>query len=516
MKRAAVYARFSSEKQNERSCRDQIDLCRAWAGRRGDMIVVSEYTDEAVSGASTVNRLGLARMMRDAHDGAFDVVICEALDRLSRDQADLATIKKRLGFLEIGIATVADGDVGAIHIGLKGLMGELFLADLAAKTKRGQGARVKAGASGGGKSYGYDPVPGRPGELTINEAEAAIVRRVFEEYARGDTPREIAGRLNRDGIPGPRGGQWNASTLNGSRQRANGLLNNRLYIGEIVWNRQRFVKDPATGNRVSRLNPEADWVRVGAPHLAIIPTDLWRAAETRRAGFAGHPTAHARRPRHMLTGLLRCACCGGGATIISRDRIGCSAAREKGTCSNRKTIARAEVERRVLGALHAVLGDPELVAAYVREYHAERSRLTKAAKAQMGEKRTRLEALLKSIDRGIAAMLDGTAPDGLGPRVKAMEAEAALLRREMEESQPASAVMHPKAAAQYAELARDLAAYLAGEGVEVAEQARVMLETVTIGPGGMHVTGRLPPEGVTALLVAGTRNSQCPTFTVAA
>jgi site-specific DNA recombinase len=168
MKRAALYARFRSDKQNERSCRDQLDLCRSWAEKRGGIIIVAEYADEAVSGASTINRLGLGRMMRDARDGAFDLVICEALDRLSRDQADLATIKKQLTFLEIGISTVQDGDVGAMHIGLKGLMGEMFLADLAQKTRRGQRARVATGASGGGRSYGYDPVPGRPGEMTIN------------------------------------------------------------------------------------------------------------------------------------------------------------------------------------------------------------------------------------------------------------------------------------------------------------------------------------------------------------
>src|SRR5690606_15752667 len=117
-------------------------------------------------------------------------------------------------------------------------------ADLAQKTRRGQSARVKAGGSGGGRSYGYDPMPGRPGEMTINQTEAAIVRRIFAEYAKGSTPREIVAGLNREGIPGPRGGLWNASTLNGSRERRNGILRNRLYVGEIVWNRQRFIKDP--------------------------------------------------------------------------------------------------------------------------------------------------------------------------------------------------------------------------------------------------------------------------------
>lgn len=532
MKRAALYARFSSDKQSDRSCRDQLDLCRAWAERAGDIIIVAEYQDDAVSGASTVNRLGLARLMRDARERAFDIVICEALDRLSRDQADLATIKKQLTFLEIGISTVADGEVGAMHIGLKGLMGELFLADLAQKTRRGQRARVAEGSSGGGRSYGYDPVPGQRGAMTINETEAAIVRRIFAEYAAGATPREIAARLNAEHIPGPRGGQWNASTINGSRERANGILRNRLYRGEIVWNRQRFLKDPATGKRVSRRNPESEWLTAPAEHLRIIDEALWTRAAVRQEGNRQHQAAHARRPKHLLTGLLRCSCCGGGYTIINRDRLGCSAVREKGTCTNRTTIAREEAERRVLAGLERLLGDPELVAEFVREYHRERARLAKEARASRGDRQARLDALLKSIDRGIAAILDGTAPDGLGPRVRAMEAEAEALRRELADDGPVTAALHPKAAARYMRIAEDVRRYLAGmargpKADAVTAQVRGLLDRVEIGPGKdkgpatITVHGALSeiehasPRG-RGLVVAGARNSRWPTFTYAA
>ena len=142
-RRAAIYARFSTDRQNERSCEDQAWLCRQLAEREG-MFVVAEYEDKAISGASTHGRLGLARLLRDARDKRFDVVICEDLDRLSRDQADLANIRKELTrFLEIQIVTLHDGEVGAMHVGLKGLMSELFLADLAKRTRRGQAGRVR-------------------------------------------------------------------------------------------------------------------------------------------------------------------------------------------------------------------------------------------------------------------------------------------------------------------------------------------------------------------------------------
>ena len=121
MKRAAIYARFSSDRQNERSAEDQIDLCSAWAERNG-FIVAETFRDEAVSGASTINRMGLERMRRAAREGRFEVIIAEALDRISRDQADLAQFRKDMTFIGVGIYTVQDGEVGAMHVGLKGLM----------------------------------------------------------------------------------------------------------------------------------------------------------------------------------------------------------------------------------------------------------------------------------------------------------------------------------------------------------------------------------------------------------
>ena len=124
------------------------------------------------------------------------------------------------------------------------------------------------------------------GEREIDETEAAIVRRIFAAYGAGLPPRRIAAGLNREGIPGPRGGLWNASTINGSRQRQNGILNNALYLGRITYNRQRFIKDPATGKRVSRLNPEPLWITKEVPHLRIIADETWAAVQAIKSRYA--------------------------------------------------------------------------------------------------------------------------------------------------------------------------------------------------------------------------------------
>jgi len=102
------------------------------------------------------------------------------------------------------------------------------------------------------------------GRRAFNPAEADIVRRIFREYAVGKGPLAIVRDLNCEAVPGPRGRHWNASALLGSPKRRNGILNNELYIGLIVYNRQRFLKDLATRKRISRENREREWHRQSA------------------------------------------------------------------------------------------------------------------------------------------------------------------------------------------------------------------------------------------------------------
>src|SRR5215831_19672053 len=108
--RAVIYARFSTDHQDERSIEDQIALCRDYA-QRERLQVVSTFEDRARSGASILNRDGLLSLMEQARQSAFDVVIVEALDRLSRDMEDLAGVHKRLTHQGIEIRAVHEGKV---------------------------------------------------------------------------------------------------------------------------------------------------------------------------------------------------------------------------------------------------------------------------------------------------------------------------------------------------------------------------------------------------------------------
>jgi site-specific DNA recombinase len=188
--RAGAYARYSSDNQSTASIGDQVRICRADIERHGwDLVQV--YTDHAISGASAF-RPGYQKLLMDASTGVLDVVVAESLDRLSRDLADVATLYKHLSYLGVRLWTVAEGQINELHVGLRGTMNALYLKDLAQKTHRGLEGRVRSGMSGGGICYGYELIPGQTGARKINETEAAVVVRIFEEYAAGRSPRAIA------------------------------------------------------------------------------------------------------------------------------------------------------------------------------------------------------------------------------------------------------------------------------------------------------------------------------------
>jgi site-specific DNA recombinase len=370
MPKVALYARYSTDNQSVVSIEDQFRICREHANRERWQ-VVDTYHDAAISGASVVLRPGVQSLLQGAQRGKFDIVLAEALDRVSRDQADVATLFKHLRFAGVQIVTLAEGEISELHVGLKGTMNALFLKDLAAKTRRGLRGRVEKGKD----VVRHTDSEGEPvrGERKINEAEAAIVRRIFREFAVGKSPRAIATDLNRDGLPGPFGHTRGDTTIRGHACRGNGIVNNELYAGVLVWNRQRFIKDPNTGKRVSRPNPEVKWIRTEVLELRIVDNELWQRVNLRQAELAkrfeattiGVRAARAerlnrlRRPAFLLSGLLTCGCCGGKYGIVVNDRYGCLGHFRKGTCDNGRTIRRDRIEGRVLAGLPDKLVSPE-------------------------------------------------------------------------------------------------------------------------------------------------------------
>ena len=124
--RYALYARYSSDNQSESSCEDQFRLCREAVAKDGGTIV-REYSDHAISGASTLNRPEFQQMMLNAEAGNFDIIFAEDLSRLSRNFKDPAVLFEKLEYLGIKLITRTDGEITPLHIGLQGTMNALYL-----------------------------------------------------------------------------------------------------------------------------------------------------------------------------------------------------------------------------------------------------------------------------------------------------------------------------------------------------------------------------------------------------
>ena len=493
--RVALYARYSSDLQSDHSIEDQVRLCTEHAAKNG-WTITECYSDAGLSGASLM-RPGIQALIRDANDGRFTIVLAEALDRLSRDQEDIAGVYKRMQFAGVEMVTLSEGAISTLHIGLKGTMNALFLKDLADKTRRGLRGRVEHGKSGGGIAYGYDVLKrfdangeALKGERAINEAQAAIIRRIFEEYAKDNrSPKAIAAQLNQEAIPAPSGQAWGQSTINGNRRRGTGILNNELYIGQLVWNRQRFIKDPATGKRVTRLNDESQWVRQGVPELRIIPQDLWEAAKARQKDLDSRPSGlwHRNRPRYLLSGLLRCGVCGGGYAKINASHYGCAASKNKGesVCANRKTIKREVLESKILSALQTHLMRDDLLEIFCEEYTRTLNALRRAQDSALREAKAEKEKLskeraniLKAIREGIGAKLVKDDLERIAARLEALEDE---IKQGSTEARP---LLHPAMARRYREevaALRETLSRSGGQG-EAAEHLRGLIEKIVLTP----------------------------------
>ena len=506
MTRVAIYARYSHDLQRDASIEDQFRVCREQA-KREDWRIVGTYKDAAISGSSVILRPGIQTLLQDAQRGEFDILLAEALDRISRDQADIANLFKHLRFANVQIVTLAEGQISELHVGLKGTMNALFLKDLAAKTHRGLRGRVEHGKSGGGIAYGYSVVKkfdqrGEPdrGDREITEHEAEIVRRIFKEFAAGDAPRTIAKRLNVEGVAGPQGAPWIDTAIRGHLKRGTGLVNNELYIGRLVWNRQRYLKDPSTGRRVARLNPESEWIITDVPNLRIVDDELWRAVKERQGEIAVQYAnvtaairdAHSsnklnqlRRPKALFSGLIFCACCGGPYSLRGANRYVCSAHITNGSCDNSRTIARDALETRTLAGLQDKLMAPTAAAEAMRAYAEEINRLNGERRASGEGYRAELAKIGRTLKQMLNVIEEGGYTRGMTERMREMEAREDVLRELLSREPIDIPDIHPNVSEIYRRKVERLSDALRSpqDQAEASIAIRALVEKIELKPG---------------------------------
>lgn len=402
--RVAIYARHSTEAQ-DRSVPAQLDRCREVA-RRHDATVVDEFADQGISGAVMLHRPAIMALIKAAAYGEFDAVLIEDLSRVSRDQADVATIFKRLAYHGVALVSVTEGPINELWVGLKGTMNAIFLKDLSDKVRRGQRAAVHNGGIPGGKLYGYDVVrtAGPAGRRAINPVEAEVVRRIFSETAAGQSIRTIAQGLNADNIPSPRNSQWNASTLIGTAALSRGLLRNPVYRGRIVFGRTKIIRNPVTGRREVHQQPESEWTTVEVPELAIVAPEQWDTVQAMIGAKRPGRTPIERKPRpsaavvrHITSGRIWCGDCGRRITTAHSGYLVCQTWKTSRACPQRHMFRRPDV----IETLAQLLASPR---------HARIVHTATAAEAEIRQNRaTELTRLLLEIDRHAATLVQSAA-----------------------------------------------------------------------------------------------------------
>ena len=377
--KAAIYARYSSENQSEKSIDDQVRMCKNYC-KEHELIVCEEhiYVDEAISG-SLINRPGLQALEKAAENKEFEAVMVDDLSRLSRSNHQMLTLVLKFNYLQVKIISVADGictddENSKLGIQMRGLINELYLDDLRKKTMRGLEGQKLRGFSAGEKVYGYLSKPvgeiklNRKGQAKyegmvhkVNPEEAEIIKRIFREFIDGKSIHKIAIQLNEEKTPTKKGmiGGWNVSTLAG-------ILKNQKYIGVWDWRKYKNVIDPMTGKKKKVTRPEKEIIPIFREDLAIIDKEIWEQAQKRWAELKGTwPVSKKRKgfyqqksyvhtsPTHLLSGLMKCNICGGAIVLVSgkgSGYYGCYNARRK-TCQNTLAIPRNKIETAIISEL---------------------------------------------------------------------------------------------------------------------------------------------------------------------
>ena len=295
-------------------------------------------------------------------------------------------------------------------------------------------------------------------------------------------------------MPGPGGRPWIDTTLRGQAERGTGILNNSIYVGELAWNRCSYVKNPSTGKREARVNPTDQWEHRSIPELRIVEQAVWDRVKARQSAASfemgrddsGNALNRTHRRRFVLSGLLRCSVCGGGYTIMAKDRYGCAAHTKSGTCINGSTISRASVEERVLGSLRDRMLSPDLVATFIQSYQAElaaeraeHARTAAAGRHDLDDVCRRLASLVDAMERG------GWSPS-LQSRLTELETRKAKAEAALEERTDTTTpvLLHPATADTYRAKVADLINALADPEIqtEAGDALRALVDHVMMVP----------------------------------
>jgi site-specific DNA recombinase len=411
--RAAVYLRVSSEEQAQHGYslaaqrRECLERARALGAQE-----VWEFRDEGIS-ASVLERPGLQALRQAVRQGLIDLVVIYDPDRFARNLSHQLLVTEeieqhgvRLEFVNFDWKHTPEGK---LFYSLRGAISEYEREKIRIRTMSGRIQKARQGKlpfAVAPLGYHYDP---NSGQLTINEQEANIVRRIFREYLDGTGANGIALRLTQEGIPTRRGARaWH-------RQVILQILRNPVYMGTYYANRRDM-----TGISLNRYRPKEERMRVkerdprewiAVPVPAIVSPQEWRQAQEvaqRRAHQWGR-----RDTPYLLSGLMRCGRCGQSMTgrrarhwgrVVRGYTCRKSAPGARRGCG--RQVRAAEVEEAVWHQVMAWVQDPPLLAAKLfspaRALSLERER--RPLEEELRRLRQSQRSLLAVLEKGLAQL----------------------------------------------------------------------------------------------------------------
>jgi site-specific DNA recombinase len=448
---AAIYARKSTDQNgvsdDAKSVTRQVENARAFAASKGWTVNEScVYEDDAISGAKFgTDRPGLARLLNALKPRQFEVLIVSEVSRVGREMSQTGHVFGEIYRAGVRCFSYLDGREILLESALDKVMLSLttFAAELERekarqRTRDAMLRKAKAGHVTGGRVFGYDNVRVNGHvERRINDAEAAVVRRIYELAALGQGLRVIAHSLNAEKQPSPRPQKGRPAGWAPSSVRE--VLGRPLYRGIIEWDKSRRNSE----GKQSHARQNTDTVRVDAPHLRIIPDALAATVDAQRAEngeryircgsgrLNGRPAPRA--VKHILSGLLRCKC-GASFEGLKGGKDGgvyyvCSAARRKGptVCGNLTRLPAALVEESILCEVETKLLTADVMQPAL-DAVLERLAANVSERASLEAERAKLSRELSNLAAAVAAGVD---PKTFVAEIKKREARAVEIDQEM-------------------------------------------------------------------------------------
>ena len=303
MRRAAIYARYSSDGQREESIDAQLRACENFA-RSNDLIVVKNYVDRAKSGTSD-RRPEFLAMIEDSGKKMFDVILIHKLDRFSRDKYDSVIYKRRLRKNKVQLISVLERLDGSPESGIMEsmleAMAEYYSKNLAREVDKGLAENAyQCRHNGGQPALGYDVDPATK-KYVINESEAVSVRLIFEMYLSGMGYGRMVDELNFRGLRTKAGKPFAKNSLHD-------ILRNEKYAGTYVFNRSA-AKDPEGRRNSHACKEESSIIRIPGGIPAIVDEETFRKAQEKSRLNQRMAGGYKAKQHYLLSGLIFCGEC---------------------------------------------------------------------------------------------------------------------------------------------------------------------------------------------------------------